>query len=219
MKKDLETAAELHRQVPANWYYQSLKKDALQRFWHKRRFEEVSKVVEPTPGMILDIGSADGMFSKVIFDKSHAYKLVGIDVLESSVKWANKHWKKNGKMEFGLGDAHNLEYPSRSFSAVFALEVLEHVHRPKDVLKEVGRILKKDGYAVFLVPSDSFLFRAIWYLWLHFYPRGWVWRDTHIQTFRNNYLPKICKEVGFKIVKDKKFLLGMLHLVKVRKVK
>lgn len=219
MKKDLETAAELHRQVPANWYYQSLKKDALQRFWHKRRFEEVSKVVEPTPGMILDIGSADGMFSKVIFDKSRAYKLVGIDVLESSVKWANKHWKKNGKMEFGLGDAHNLEYPSRSFSAVFALEVLEHVHRPKDVLKEVGRILKKDGYAVFLVPSDSFLFRAIWYLWLHFYPRGWVWRDTHIQTFRNNYLPRICREVGFKIVKDKKFLLGMLHLVKVRKVK
>ena len=218
MKKDLEAAVELHSQVPPNWYYQSLKKDILQRFWHKRRFEEVSKVIEPTNGKILDIGCADGMFSKVIYDKSGADKLIGIDVLKSSLKWANKHWKKNSRMEFRLGDAHNLEYPSKSFSAVFALEVLEHVNRPKDVLKEVGRILKKRGYAVFLVPSDSFLFRTIWYLWLHFYPRGWVWRDTHIQTFRNSYLPKICKEVGFKVEINKKFILGMLHLVKVRKV-
>ena len=218
MKKDLEEAAELHRQVPPNWYYQSLKKDTLQRFWHKRRFEEVSKVIEPTSGKVLDIGCADGMFSKVIFDKSGADELIGIDVLASSVKWANKHWGKNGKMKFMLGEAHSLKYPSQSFAAVFALEVLEHVRRPSQVLKEVGRILKTNGYAVFLVPSDSFLFRAIWYLWLHFYPRGWVWRDTHIQTFRNNYLPRICKEVGFKVEIDNKFILGMLHLVKVRKV-
>ena len=77
--------------------------------------------------------------------------------------------------------------------------------------------MKKDGYGVFLVPSDNDLFKIVWWLWLHFYPRGWVWRETHIQTYRNNYLPIAAKKAGFKIEVDKKFNLGMLHLVRVIK--
>jgi len=193
--KSEKSAFELHKKVPPNWYYQSLKVDPFQKFWHKRRFEEVTKVLEKVNGEVLDMGCADGMFSKVILDGTGAKKLIGIDVLKSSVNWANKHWKKQIKME-----------------------VLEHVHEPVKVFKEVKRILKKGGYAVFLVPSDSNLFQIVWFLWLHFYPRGWVWKETHIQTYRNNELPKMCKKAGFRIEIDRKFNLGMLHLVKVRKV-
>lgn len=210
-------AIELHEQVPPNWYYQSLKVDPFQKFWHRRRFEEVVKVSEKVKGDVLDIGCADGMFSKVIFDATNAKKLIGLDVLKSSVDWANVHWKKQKRMVFKIGDAHKLNYRSNSFSAVYAMEVLEHVHEPVKVFKEVRRILKKGGYAVFLVPSDSNLFQVIWFLWLHFYPRGWVWRETHIQSYRNNMLPKMCKKAGFKIEVDKKFNAEMLHLVKVRK--
>ena len=219
MDSDLKFAADLHEQVPANWYYQSLKVDPFQKYWHRRRFEEVSKLITKVDGDILDIGSADGIFSKVIFDKSGARSLVGIDVLKKSVAWANSHWKKEtkGRMRFLVKDAHDLDFKSGSFDAVVALEVLEHVKNPGKVLEEIKRILKKGGYGIFLVPSDSLLFRIIWWVWLHFYPRGWVWRDTHIQTYRNNYLPKLCKKVGFKIEADKKFILRMLHVVKVRK--
>lgn len=212
-KKELK----LHEQVPPDWYYQSIKLDPLQRYWHKRRFEEVSKLIEPVRGEILDIGCADGMFSKVVLDKSKARKLIGIDVLKTSVAWANKHWAKTGKMKFMVGNAHQLKFPTETFDAVVALEVLEHVYRPLDVLKEIKRILKKNGYAVLLVPADSSLFRIIWFFWLHFYPRGWVWRETHIQTYKNNYLPKLCKNAGFEVEANNKFILGMLQAVKVRK--
>ncbi|MEJ2441612.1 MAG: methyltransferase domain-containing protein, partial [Patescibacteria group bacterium] len=200
-----------------NWYYQSLKVDPLQRYWLKRRFEEIGKLIEPVKGKVLDVGSADGMFSKVILDKTKAKELVGIEVLKSSVNWANKHWKRNKKMKFMVGDAHNLDFKSNTFDAVFCLEVLEHVYQPREVLKEFKRVLKKGGYGIFLVPSDSLLFRSIWFLWLNFYPRGGVWKETHIQTYRDNFLPKICKEAGFKVEKEKKFILGMLHAVKVKK--
>jgi len=218
MKSDYQKeAVDLHEQVPPNWYYQSLKVDPFQKYWHKRRFEEVAKVLERVDGEVLDIGCADGMFSKVILDGTHANKLIGIDVLKASIFWAKKHWKNNKRMKFVLGDAHNLNFKNETFSAVFVMEVLEHVHEPIRVFKEIKRILKKGGYAVFLVPSDSLLFETVWFLWLHFYPRGWVWRETHIQTYRNNALPAICRKAGFKIEIDKKFNLGMLHLVKVRK--
>jgi ubiquinone/menaquinone biosynthesis C-methylase UbiE len=211
------TAADLHSNVPKNWYFESINIDPFQRFWHKRRFEEVSKIIDKTGGSILDIGSNDGTFSKVILDKSEASSLVGIDVVKKTVDWANKHWQKNGKMRFMIADAHKLPFKSQTFDLVFALEVLEHVFDPHLVLSEVKRVLKNNGYAIFLVPSDNLLFQAIWFVWLKFYPRGKIWRETHIQTYRNNYLTKISKEVGFKIVVDKKFMLGMLHLIKVKK--
>lgn len=212
----LKQARKLHENTPANWYFESIKVDFFQKLWHQTRFDNVAKVMERVNGKVLDIGCADGIFSKVILERTKANKLIGIDVLPASVNWANKHWK-NPKTKFLVGDAHNLKFPGGYFDAVFIMEVLEHVANPRRVLKEVKRVLKKNGYAVFLVPSDSFLFRLIWYFWLHFYPRGWVWNHTHIQTYRKNYLTKICKEAGFKVEIDNKFNLGMLHLVKVRK--
>jgi ubiquinone/menaquinone biosynthesis C-methylase UbiE len=216
--KSFALAEELHKGVPPNWYWESLKVDPLQRYWHRRRFEEISKLIEPVKGEILDVGSADGMFSKVILDRAQAKSLTGVEVLRSSVDWANRHWGKTGKMKFIVGDAHDLKFKDSQFDAVFCMEVLEHVHKPLRALKEFKRVMKKGGYGVFLVPSDSLLFRVVWWLWLHFYPRGWVWQDTHIQTYRNSYLPRACREAGFKVVSDKKFNLGMLHVVKVRKV-
>jgi 2-polyprenyl-3-methyl-5-hydroxy-6-metoxy-1,4-benzoquinol methylase len=217
-KNRLRTAEDLHKNVPPDWYFASMKRNLLQRWWHMSRFEQVQNIADPVKGKILDIGSADGVFTNVIAKKTGAAEIVGIDVLESSVKWANKHWKgqKGTKMKFEVGDAHKLSYKANTFDAVFALEVLEHVHKPQLVLKEIKRILKKNGYAVFLVPSDSTLFNIIWFLVRKFW---WakIWDDSHIQTYRNNALTRICKKAGFKIEVDRKFWLGMLHLIKVRK--
>lgn len=211
------SAEELHHNVPENWYFQSIKVDVLQRYWHRRRFEEVSSVADKVKGKVLDIGANDGTFSKIILDKSEASGLIGIDVVRKTVDWANKHWKAGGKMKFRVADAHNLPFKSNTFDAVFALEMLEHVFDPLKVLTEAKRVLKKGGYGVFLVPSDSPLFKTVWYLWLTFYPRGGIWKNTHIQTYKQSFLPKIVRKAGFKIEVDKKFLLGMLHLVKARK--
>ena len=207
---------DLHEHVPANWYFESLKKDPFQKFWHSTRFREVTKVATPAES-VLDVGCADGVFSNVIFKKVKPNKFIGLDVVKTSINWAKKHWASNKKMKFLVGDAHHLPFTNGTFDAVFCLEALEHVAEPLKVFKEFKRVMKKGGYGVFLVPSDNDLFKIVWWLWLTFYPRGWVWRETHIQTYRNNYLPKVCKKVGFVVEVDMKFNLGMLHLVKVRK--
>ena len=212
------SAAELHKNVPPNWYFASIKRNIFQRFWHETRFKEVSKFIDPTPnGKILDIGSADGVFTKVILDKSKAKEILGIDVLKKSVDWANKHWKANKKMKFKLGDAHKLIFKANTFDAVFALEVMEHVFEPQIVFREIRRVLKKKGYVIILVPSDNFLFKVIWWFVTKFW---WarIWQDCHVQSFSAKHsLSGELKKAGFKIEVDHKFLLGMLNLVKARK--
>ena len=218
MKSDLKSAAKLHSNVPPNWYYQSIKQNIGQKFWHNSRFREVGNMIEVVDGKVLDIGCADGVFSKVILDKSHAKEIIGIDVLENSVKWAKKHWQRNKKLKFRLGNAHDLKFKANTFSAVFALEVMEHLPKPQKMIDEVKRVLKKDGYAIFLVPSDNSLFRAIWYIWTH-YGRGKIWNDCHIQSFsKNNKLSELVKSRGLAIDVDKTFLFGMLNVVKARKI-
>lgn len=211
------SASELHKQVPPNWYYKSIYEDKniFQRFVHSNRFKEVTKLIEPTKGRILDIGSADGVFTKVVLDKSNAKEIVGIDVLPASVKWANKHWKKEKRLKFMVADAHKLPFKSNSFDAVVALEVLEHVFEPVKVLSEIKRVMKKNAYGVFLVPAETLLFKFIWFFWTKY--RGRIWKETHVHAYSGDFLVKLLKALGFKIVVDKKIIFGTLHLIKAKK--
>lgn len=217
MKKGVAEAAELHKNVPPDWYFQSIKRNLFQRYWHHRRFVAVKSLIEPVNGKILDIGSADGVFTNVILEKSKAKKIVGIDVLKSSVNWANKHWKDK-RMSFKVGDAHDLHFAANTFDAVFTLEVLEHVADPDLVFRQIKRVLKKGGYAIFLVPTDNLLFNIIW----GFVTRFWwarIWKDCHVQSFSKDHsLAKATAKSGLVIEVDKNFLLGMLNIVKARKV-
>lgn len=213
MKK---TAVELHYHLPPDYYQKSIKVNPLQWFWHHRRFKNISQLIEPVKGEVLDIGSADGTFTEIIVNQSKALKIIGIDILESSVKYANRRFKKDKRMEFLVADAHHLPFESNRFVAVFCLEAMEHVFNPQKVLGEIKRVLKPNGYLIILVPTDSFLFNIAWWFVLHSW--GKHWRETHLQSFRQkNSLTLVVKKAGFKIERDKKFLLNMLEVVKARK--
>ncbi len=215
MKSSAEFAANLHKNVPPDWYFQSIRRNVFQRYWHRKRFREVAKLVELTEGRILDIGSADGVFTNEILRSSGASEVVGIEVLAKSVSWAKNHWRGQRKLKFKVEDAHNLDFRSGYFDAVFALEVLEHVENPEKVLSEIKRVLKKGGYAVILVPTDSFLFQMIWWFLTNYW---WakIWNDCHIQSFKKESLVKISKKSGFVVEENKRFHLGMLQALKLR---
>jgi ubiquinone/menaquinone biosynthesis C-methylase UbiE len=213
-----ESAQALHGNIPPDWYFNAVTKDKnfIRKYVHLQRFKEIKKLIEPTGGKILDIGSADGMFTKEIFAESGAGEIIGIDILKSSVDWANKHWKKYKNIKFIIADAHKLPFSSGTFDAVFALEVLEHVFEPLKVLQEVKRVLKNNGYAVFLVPSETLLFKIVWYFWTK-YTTSRIWKETHIHAYSGDFLIKLSKVLGFKIIEDNKIIFGTLHAIKVKK--
>lgn len=209
-------AVELHKDVPPDWYTRSIKENLLQRFWHTTRFREIGRFIPLTKGKILDIGCADGTFTKVILGNSKAKTIVGVDVLSSSVAYAKKRFARSKKLSFKVADAHRLPFLNREFDAVFCLEVLEHVENPDVVLSEIHRVLKNNGYVIVLVPSENWLFRfIIWPLWLLW--RGKIWKGTHLNKFFADELVGLMEKEGFKIDKNHKFLLGMLQAIRAFK--
>lgn len=209
-------AVDLHKNVPPDWYVKSIRENILQRFWHTTRFGEIGKLIEPTGGKILDIGSADGTFTRVVMERSNADKVVGIDVLKSSVSFAKRRFARSKKMSFRVANAHELPFEDKTFNVVCCLETLEHVENPSKVILEMHRVLKDDGYALILIPAENFLFRFIvWPLWTLW--RGKIWKGTHLHQFTADQILVRLKKEGFKVKENRKFLWGMLQAVKVVK--
>lgn len=211
-----DKAIHLHKNVPADWYDSSIKSNLFQWIWHTKRFREIKKLIEKIDGSILDIGCADGTFTKVIFDMASPQKIIGIDVMAGAINFAKNKFKKNKKMLFRIGDAHKLQFKENSFDAAFCLEALEHVLDPLQVLKEMYRVVKRGGYIVILVPSESLMFRIGWAIWQKFPGKG-IWEHTHLHNFSNGFLEDLISKVGFSIERNKKFAFGMLHMIKAKK--
>ena len=87
--------------------------------------------------------------------------------------------------------------------------IVEIVDRPEKMLAEIRRCLKRDGYAIVEVPTETWFFKAIWSVWTSFGP-GKAWHHAHVVDFKGDLLERIVKEAGFKITRHSVFM-GMLR--------
>lgn len=199
-----EHEKQILNQVPPDYYQKGINQNKLQNMWHKGKLRIVLSLIENDPQSILDVGSASGWFLNELHKKYPKAKCYGVDKYKKAVDYGNKKYKK---LNLKYADAHSLPYKAKSFDLVVCAEVLEHVKDPEKVLKEIKRVLKKDGIAIIEMDSGNFLFRAAWYWWTNM--RHGVWQDAHVHLFNVNKLEKIIKKSGFRITKKKIFNFSM----------
>jgi len=206
-----KTLLQLHEGVSPDHYDLAIKKNVFQKFWHWRRFNELSKITTPVNGKIVDIGCHSGLLTQKIVNWTGADKIYGLDISPKAIEKAKKRIK-NGY--FVVGDAQKLPFKNNFFEAAFCIEMIEHVDFPQKVLAQIYRVVKKNGYAVILIPTDNLLFKVIWFIWNLRYP---VWKHVHVQSFNGTLLEDMAEGLGFKVSLVKTFSLGMLKLVKLKK--
>lgn len=117
-------------------YYKRI--SALEKFDHPGfiRAQELCKDSET----ILDVGCGDGSKLKKLGNlKTKRY---GCDVSTLAKKF-----------RFDAFDGVNLPYDSNTFDRVVSFFVLEHTDRPKELLTDMIRVLKKDGLLILLAPN------------------------------------------------------------------
>lgn len=196
-----EELEEILDQVPPNYYQKSFTK----YLWHAQKLKIVLTLIDIKADRILDVGCASGWFLNEISKRYPSSKLDGIDASQKSVDYGNKEYKN---LNLVFADAHKMPFKDKTFDIVICAEVLNHVVNPKKVLEEIKRVLKPNGTVIIEIEdSQSYLFRLIWYFWIHL--PGSVWNHAHIHDFSFKNLGEIIKESGFRIKRKKIFLLGM----------
>lgn len=151
--------------------------------WTLRKFEKYLK------GEILEIGCGIGNFTLTL---SKYGNVTAIDIDQKLIKQLTD--KKNVEINAGFGDIEKGEYffKERFFDTIVCINVLEHIKNDTRALKNIFKLLKKDGNLILLVPVYNFLYGEI---------------DKAVCHYRR-YNPKsLIKEIetmGFNVISSRK---------------
>ena len=103
---------------------------------------------------VLDAACGEGYGSRLMHDWGAA-SVVGVDISETAVQTAEKIFG-NKNVKYIAHDVEELPFPDHSFDVVVSLETIEHLSNPSIFLKELRRVLKKNGTAIISCPNDNY---------------------------------------------------------------
>jgi SAM-dependent methyltransferase len=153
---------------------------------------------------ILDIGSGPGTISIDLARRVRPGRVIGVDASAEIVEQANGLAASSSvsNAEFRVGDAYALDFADQTFDIVHAHQVLQHLARPVDALREFRRVLRPGGIVaardvdyggVIWSPESAGLSR-----WLELYHdvHDWNGGDAHA----GRHLRRWAREAGFSDV-------------------
>ena len=111
----------------------------------------------------VDIGCGDGFNTLIIGQKLQCQEVHGVDIDEDRILSASKRGIITIKADI---NRERLPLAENSADIVTALEVIEHLVNPDNMLQEIYRILKPGGYLVITTPNlASYINRARLLFW------------------------------------------------------
>jgi len=174
----------------------------------KRTFQKNLRVVEryaPAKGKILDVGAAAGFFLKVA--QESGWEPYGVEPSQ----WLSRYGREKLGMDIKQGTLRGSTYPDGFFDVVTMWDVLEHVTDPLSELREIRRILKRDGILIINYPDiGTWMAKLAGRHW-------WFLLSVHLTYFSQDTLKLMLEEAGFKPIRTGMHFqtLGLGHLIKM----
>ena len=146
-------------------------------------------------GRILDVGCGSGETLKIL--KNIGWDVWGLEIDKKAVEIA-RHKGLNVK----YGNLLDGKFPPGFFDVVRFWAVFEHLHRPRETLQEVYKILKRGGELIIGVPNFSSLQSKI-------FKQRWYHLDIprHLYHFTKKTLRNMVASEGFR-VNNYRFISG-----------
>jgi len=116
-------------------------------------------------------------------------ELWGIDLASASITSMRQ---KYPYAIFEVNDVYHTKYPNNYFSYAVAGEVIEHLEKPEDFIKEAFRILKPGGILAISTPNEEEI------------EPGAVDKHRHLWSFSVDDIIELTKDYG--IIKEHKVL-------------
>ena len=131
--------------------------------------------------LVLDLGCGAGDVSRAA---PPGVCVVGIDHDQGALELASRHGQV---LAWDAGTGRRLPFPRNRFDAVVAKDVLEHLDRPWDTVREMRAVLRPGGLALASVPMAR--------------PRV-VWNDyTHRRGFTAAAIRLLFQDAGFEVMR------------------
>lgn len=144
-------------------------------------------------GRLLDIGCAFGYLLETVEDRG--FDVYGVEVSKSSSNIAKD---KFGDKIFNK-QLEEVKFRDEYFDVITMFDLIEHIPRPQKFLKEIERILHKDGIIAIITPdTDSFSKNVLGFKnWFHYKPE-------HLFYYNKKSLNNLFNKFDFKIVVKKR---------------
>lgn len=173
----------------------------------KRRAKKVIQSLNLKYGeKVLEVGCGNGYYLSLLNRLGLNLNLTGIDNDQMALNDATK-FIGDEKVKLMLVDAIKLPFKDSSFDKVVMSEVIEHVQDEEGVLKEVRRVLKKNGLLTLTTCNINypFLWDPINWTLQHLFnthiQRGFwagIW-NQHTRLYKKEQIEKLVKNIGFDI--------------------
>ncbi len=111
---------------------------------------------------VLDVGCGPGTITVDLAPRVAPGEVVGIDSAADVVAQAQGLAADSGlrNVRFAVGDVYALDFPDDSFDVVHAHQVMQHLARPVEAMREMRRVLKPGGI---LAARDVIYGSTSWY--------------------------------------------------------
>lgn len=174
--------------------------DSLRVIDFKERLRKIKKFGNIEKGKILDIGCATGIFLKIA--KDDGWQTYGVEIS----RFAGDFAKNTYRLEVFIGELKQAKYKSNTFDVATGFDFIEHVEDPRELIREVKRILKPRGYIVLQTTMvDSLLFVMAGILYRFSFGKinkivDIAYPIHHSNHFSRKTLVEILKKEGFKVI-------------------
>jgi SAM-dependent methyltransferase len=116
------------------------------------RASEVAELctVEYPPGLGLDLGCGDGRLTRLLAEEVGGLRLVGLDVdpLETALAESDHFYERVHTTSGG-----RIPEADATFDFVVSVSVMEHIPELEVVLRDVARVLKREGRLITTIPG------------------------------------------------------------------
>ncbi|MBC8206611.1 MAG: methyltransferase domain-containing protein [Kiritimatiellales bacterium] len=149
----------------------------------------------PVDCRVLDIGAGRGaLLDRIPPD----CKKVAVDISETAARQLSARGIEASCIDL---DTEPLPCDPDSFDYIFCLEVIEHLNRPAETLREIHRTLKPSGRFIVSVPNIYQLLTPLLYLADIPPVNSARYGHVHVNDFTVRVLKKALRENGFNVLR------------------
>lgn len=99
-------------------------------------------------GSILDLGTGPGHIPVLVVERLPGVTVTAIDLSREMLLRAERHREASAhrdRLRFLVGDVKKVDYRDASFDTVYSSSVLHHIPDPRDLLREMKRLVRPGG--------------------------------------------------------------------------